>query len=462
MKPLAGIITALALTWPCVGRDGAVIFTGAASGGETTVLNNGKRAFALPLANLRPEHRQAHTIGNTLFNENWVAAPASAKARDGLGPLFHARSCSGCHELDGRGRPPEPGEPMTSLLLRVSLPGTTAEGAPVPEPSYGGQLATRALAGLEPEVTAEITWRELPLTFPDGTARTLRAPSYAITQWHYGPPAEGWRLGPRVAPSVFGLGLLEAVPEEVIAKWADPDDADGDGISGRMNRVWNPATQRAELGRFGWKANTATLPQQIADALRNDMGLTSPLARTENHTAAQTAVAAFPSGNDAPDNLEISAVMLDQLTHYVRTLAPPARRQAYDKTVRDGQRHFHAIGCADCHRPTLTTGPAALPELSGHNIHPYTDLLLHDLGEGLADGRDDYLATGREWRTPPLWGLGLQQTVNGHERLLHDGRANGPEEAILWHDGEARRAREAYQALPAPEREKLLRFLRSL
>ncbi len=439
------------------------IFTGADSGGETTAYANGKRAYASPLANLGEANRVRHTVGNSLFNENWIAAPGSAQARDGLGPLFHARSCSSCHELDGRGQPPGPGEVMTSLLLRLSIPGKTETGGPRPDPVYGTQLAPRALPGLEPEATVTMEEQDVPGAFPDGTTYVLKRPVYHIRDWNYGAPSPDLLISPRISPAVFGLGLLEAVPEEKILALADPDDADGDGISGRANRVWNPETRSLALGRFGWKANTATVLQQSVDAAANDLGLTSPLAPQENHTAAQTKAARYPSGgkNGEP---EITGPMMNQIAVYLKTLAPPARRGALQLPVREGQRMFHAIGCAACHRATLSTGtgPEILPELAGQNVHAYTDLLLHDMGPGLADGRPDFEASGSEWRTPPLWGLGLQITVNGHERLLHDGRARGMEEAILWHDGEGAGARQRYMEMPKADREKVLAFLRSL
>jgi CxxC motif-containing protein (DUF1111 family) len=194
------------------------------------------------------------------------------------------------------------------------------------------------------------------------------------------------------------------------------------------------------------------------------MGLTSPLAAKENHTPGEVHAARYPSGGNRTGEPEITEAMLNQITLYVRTIAPPARRDALDLSVRNGQRLFHSIGCAACHRATLSTGngPEVIPELADQNIHPYTDLLLHDMGEGLADGRPDFAATGTEWRTTPLWGLGLVMTVNGHDRLLHDGRARGIEEAILWHGGEAQLSRDKWMALPKQEREQVLKFLKSL
>lgn len=433
------------------------------SGGPTTVNAKGRKSFALPLANIRPETLKAHTVGNSFFNENWTSAPASAVARDGLGPFFHARSCSACHLFDGRGKPPEQGEVMTSLLLRLSIPGTDEHGMPKPDPVYGNQLAPRALAGLEPEAEVDLSWQDVPVKFPDGTQRTLIRPQIRVVKWNYGPPAEGIMLGARVAPSVFGLGLLEAVHDSRLQLYADTDDKDGDGISGRANMVWNPVTGQQEIGRFGWKANTASLHMQTADAAHGDMGLTSVPRPEENHTSAQKAAAAFPTGADAPHAAEISPAILDSMVTYVRTIAPPARRDVNDPDVVRGQQLFHDIRCVACHVPALRTNrPDALPELRWHTIRPYTDLLLHDMGPDLADNRPDGQASGSEWRTAPLWGMGLQEIVSGHTRFLHDGRARNAEEAILWHGGEAQKSRDAYMALPADDREKVLRFLKSL
>jgi CxxC motif-containing protein (DUF1111 family) len=432
------------------------------SGGETTVFQNGQNAFALPLANISRKHRREHVVGNSFFNKNWVAAPASTEARDGLGPFFHARSCSGCHVRDGRGKPPEGGrETMTGLLLRLSVPGRGPNAEPVPHPVMGGQYAPRAIPGVEPEGNATITYTEVQGTYADGTRYSLRRPEYQLSPNPiYGEDAEEIMIGPRLAPPVHGSGLLEAIPEMTILALADPEDADGDGISGRPNRVWNPDTGRNELGRFGWKANQPTLERQVADAFLGDIGVTSSRHPKGDWTEVQEPhLRGLPDGGDP----EISDRLFDRVVTYLRTLAPPARRDWDKATVLEGRELFKQANCISCHTPELATGESLqIPELSNQTIRPFTDLLLHDMGEGLADGRPDFEATGREWRTPPLWGIGLVETVNGHTYFLHDGRARNLEEAILWHGGEAEVSKKKFRRMSAKERAALIRFLKSL
>jgi CxxC motif-containing protein (DUF1111 family) len=433
---------------------------GAASGGETTRFETNRNAFTLAAANLPRELQRGFFFGNRLFNTSWATAPASVKAFDGLGPLLNRVSCSGCHLRDGRGRPPVAGEEeLLSMLVRLSVPGTDAHGGPRPDPVYGDQLNDRAILGVPAEGRPTVEWEERPGSYGDGTAFSLREPHWRIDDLAYGPLGAGVMLSPRVAPAVIGLGLLEAVPEATIQALADPDDADGDGISGRMNTVWDAVAKRPALGRFGWKANQPTVMQQNAAAAQGDIGLTTSLFPAQSCSPAQTACGAAITGGDP----ELSDAFLEKLTLYTRVLAVPGRRDLDDPSVRQGEALFTSIGCAACHTPTLVTGDGAdEPGNRRQTIHPFTDLLLHDMGPGLADGRPDFLASGREWRTPPLWGIGLVRVTNDHEFFLHDGRARGFAEAILWHGGEAERAREAFRTLPPGDRDELLAFLRSL
>jgi len=439
------------LTLAAAGGDDAALTAGVA-----TVHDAGPNAFTYAAPVLTPIERRAFAVGNAFFKDNWVTAPASTAGRDGLGPLFNARSCSTCHHRDGRGRPPRPGEVAGNegLLLRIGVAG---DGADLPHPRYGDQVQDQAVLGVRPEALVVVGGEEVPGTFADGTPYTLRAPSYRLEELGYGPLGEDVRLGPRVAPHLVGLGLLEAVPVEAVLALADPDDADGDGVSGRPHWVVGRRSGERELGRFGWKATQPTVEEQVATAFVNDIGITSPLLPDEA-TRPDQAIEAASGGTP-----ELSGQKLARVVFYSQVLGVPAARDVDDPRVRAGRVTFTELGCATCHTPELTTGPqACLPALAGQRIRPFTDLLLHDMGPGLADGKRDGDAQPGEWRTPPLWGIGLIEVVSGHGRLLHDGRARNMEEAVLWHGGEGARARERYRALSAEQREELLAFLRSI
>ena len=427
------------------------------AGGEGTVFDETISAFALPARNLGAEDRRSFVVGNSFFNDIWVIAPSSTEGRDGLGPTFNANSCSSCHFKDGRSAPPAPDEPDgPGLLMRLSVPGEGSNGGPIGDPIYGGQLNHRAIPGVPAEGGLVITYDEVGGRYNDGTPYTLQRPTYRVEP-ALGPLAADVTMSPRVAPALVGVGLLEAVPEATILARADPDDADGDGISGRPNQVWDGVAERTVVGRFGWKANVATVEQQVAGAFLGDIGITSRLQPDQNCTEAQTACGAAVGGGEP----ELDDHKLQRVTFYTRTLAVPARRPA-EADVRRGGAVFEQAGCSACHTPSMRTGPDEIPELAEQPIQPFTDLLLHDMGPGLADGRTDFDASGTEWRTPPLWGIGLVEVVNGHTRFLHDGRARSLEEAVLWHGGEAEASQRRYTSLPAPDRTALLAFLRSL
>jgi CxxC motif-containing protein (DUF1111 family) len=447
------------------------------SGGSATYRGTANRnAFSQPSANLGFEERADFFVGNGLFRRNWVTAPASTQGADGLGPLYNARGCQDCHLKDGRGHPPAgPDDSAVSMFLRLSIPPQSqAEGElleshranVVPEPTYGGQLQDLAIPGHAPEGRTVVDYEEVPVELAGGEVAHLRTARYRIADLAYGPLHPEVMLSPRVAPPMIGLGLLEAVADEDILAHADPDDADGDGISGRPNRVWSAEQGQVMLGRFGWKAGEPTIDQQSSHAMAGDIGVGNPLAPAAwgDCTAAQTACRAALDGNSARyDGLETSREVMDQILFYARNLAVPARRAAGDPTVLRGKRLFYESGCTGCHVPKLATRHDwEVPALAGQLIWPYSDLLLHDMGEGLADGRPEGLASGREWRTPPLWGIGLTEEVNGHTYFLHDGRARNLTEAILWHGGEAQAARDAFAAMSKADREAVLAFLNSL
>lgn len=429
------------------------------AGGENgTVFDVGRDAYSHPVTGLDTDEERAFFRGKAVFRDNWVAAPASTRTRDGLGPLFHARSCFACHVRDGRGRPPVGDEPLLSMLFRLSVPGAGEHGEPLPEPVYGGQLQPFALPGVDADGSVRIEYEDVPGSYGDGTPYTLRRPIYTVADALHGAMRDDVLMSPRVAPAMIGLGLLEAVPEPDLLALADPDDADGDGISGRPNRVWDVERETMVLGRFGWKANQPSLRQQTAGAFNGDIGITSRLFPVDDCTATQATCAGAPSGGEP----ELIDAFLEDVSFYGRTLAVPGRRGWDDPEVLAGKAVFEELGCAACHAPVLRTGDSDVPALANQTIRPYSDLLLHDMGEELADGRPDFQASGREWRTPPLWGLGLLATVNEHTLLLHDGRARDLAEAILWHGGEAEPVRERFRNLPAPERAQLIAFLESL
>ena len=438
----------------------------AMSGGETTVVipraqMADRSAFSLPAQNLSLTRRGSFFAGNSFFQNAWVTAPASVKARDGLGPLFNTMSCQSCHIKDGRGRPPRDGEQMISMLVRISVPGDAgdARDGVRPDPMYGDQVQNRAIHGHRAEATVELAWTESTGSYADGGKYRLRRPTVHLTDAAYGAFAGDVLTSPRVAPALVGAGLLDTIPTTTLRGLADPEDADGDGISGRVNMVWDVAAGALAVGRFGWKCEQPNIRQQAAAAFAGDIGITSSLFPAGNLTTAQRAVVDAPNGGDP----EVSDEILDLVTFYCKTLAVPARRGHDSAAVMAGEALFRQANCHACHVQTLRTGDdPSFPELSSQTIHPYSDLLLHDMGEGLADGRPVFEATGREWRTAPLWGIGLVYLVNRHTNFLHDGRARNLEEAILWHGGEAEASKQAFVAMSRADRRSLLVFLKSL
>lgn len=426
------------------------------SGGAATVFNDGAGAFEQPVPGLSGEDRRTFAVGNSLFNQNWVTAPSSTTGRDGLGPIFNAQSCSSCHFRDGRGQPPATDtDPVRGLLIRLSV--LDDDGEPVPHPELGDQFQDRAVRGLEPEGAVRITTTERPGTLADGTAYSLAVPRYELVDAAGEPIGGGLLLSPRVAPAVIGVGLLEGIPEAAIAAVEDPDDADGDGISGRAHWVTGADGERV-LGRFGWKAAVPSVEAQNAAAFNGDIGVTSSLHPDQPCTTVQAACLAQPDGGTP----ELADEKLATVTFYTRTLAVPARRRVREPETDRGEAVFGRLGCASCHTPEQRSGPSPVAALADQTFRPYTDLLLHDLGPALADDRPDQDASGSEWRTPPLWGIGLVPAVNGHSRYLHDGRARNLTEAVLWHGGEAEAAQRRFTELSAADRRALLSFLESL
>lgn len=423
-----------------------------------------------PVANLNTADKPAFFAGKALAEQPWVKAPTATDARDGLGPLYNARSCVACHSNGGRGALPEnKDENLFSAVLRLSRPGENARIGVVPEPNYGNQIQTQSISlehqlglppradGIAAEARVLIEWQAAPFTYADGNTVALRKPVFHIQQLAYGPLQNGTLFSLRNAPQMAGTGLLEAIPAADILALQDEHDSNQDGISGRANEVYDPALGRSSLGRFGHKANLASVEHTVAAAFLNDIGISNPLFPAQNCTAAQKTCASAPTGNNA-QGLELPADLLALVSNFTRHLGVMAYRQ---QPSAEGAKLFAELNCSACHHGSFTTAQGKGP-LNGQRIHPYTDLLLHDMGPELADGRSDYLATGSEWRTAPLWGVGLNKTINGHMYLLHDGRAASVEEAILWHGGEASASRAAFIALAAGQRSALLEFVESL
>jgi CxxC motif-containing protein (DUF1111 family) len=428
-------------------NTGSRIDPDALSGGATTVFDAGPGAFGHPSPNLDPASLARHDAGDDAFGNVFVAST-------GLGPLFNNNACEACHVGDGRGQPPADGSTFSTMLFRASIPGHDAHGGPNPVPLFGGQLQTFAVAGFGPEASAHVSYSDSVGRFNDGTTYTLRVPHYTF-QGLIAPLPGNLLTSPRVAPVNFGLGLLEAVPSSTIRAHADPFDADHDGISGRYNVVYDATIQNYVIGRFGWKANVGTLLHQAAGAFNGDMGITT------SYFSAENCQGEFPGC--ASHAAELNDQTIADVAFYTETLGVPARRNLNDPVALFGENVFRSIGCDGCHLPTLRTGVLpGVPSVSNQTIHPYTDLLLHDMGGALADNRPDFLASGRDFRTPPLWGIGLVQAVNGHTFFMHDGRARNLEEAVLWHGGEGRNARERFKSLSAFSRKALIAFLNSL
>ncbi len=468
--PRLALSTAMAaglLLAGCVTEDADALAT-PTPGGATTHANRTSSALEDPAPNLNYEEFMRHLESDAVFAQTFVPAPAEepqpplggdvgnrpgrrrGDAGAGLGPVYNNTSCSGCHVRNGRGLPVVGvGSLGSTALVRVSIAEGDPDlpGGPVPAPGLGTQVQDQAVFGAEHEAHVAIVWTEEAYTFPsDGEAYILRKPTPVITMPDGTPVAGDVMMSLRIAPPVFGLGLLEAVPSETLEALADPEDVDGDGISGRVNRVWDADSEQFAVSRFGWKANVPGLTQQAAAAFFDSMGITNPI---------------FP-GDDLDPDPDIDIETVDLAAFYTRTLGVPGRGAFADPDVRRGEALFGEIGCESCHVSELQTGRHETAAVANQTISPYTDLLVHNMGMGLADGRPDFEASGTEWRTAPLWGIGVTETVLGARAFLHDGRARNLAEAILWHGGEAEASKEAFRTMSGADRRALLRFLGSL
>lgn len=448
-------------------------------GGDTTVSIEPLASFILPAANLDVAKKPNFYAGKSLAEFPWVIAPSSTTARDGLGPLYNQRACLDCHINGGRGRMPDSDHStLFAGVLRLSVPGDNAVLGVVPEPTYGTQFQSQStslvhqlgldasehpsVGSLPPEGQVHISWVTQTFRYPDGGEVELRKPNITLSELGYGPLQPNTLKSLRIAPPLVGMGLLEMVKQSDIDKLADPKDRNHDGISGRINMAWDFETHKPSPGRFGYKANIASVRTQVAAAMHSDLGISNPIFPTQPCTRKETACLKRPTG-DSRGGHELPENLLHLLVRFTMEVGVPERRKPTHPKVLRGRKLFYLSGCAGCHHPSFTTGVSAdYPALSEQTIWPYSDLLIHDMGPGLSDGRPDYQASGREWRTAPLWGVGLSQAVNGSGNYLHDGRARTLEEAILWHGGEAKQSRSQFAHLGQEDREALISFVRSL
>ena len=474
----AGLIAVLLLMpAPAFLQTAAAVPALALSGGSFSNDDAGSSACLHATPTLDAKQAELFALGYKMFNNRW-AFFWFENAEFGRGPTSNAQSCTTCHLNNGRGIAPAtphaviagvdgavrdhhitvPFETAPNMVIRISVKGDGAHGGPLPHPDYGDQLQ---IFGVKEVVPAEgqfkVEWHEKVSTLADGEPVALRSPVITITDLAYSPLNGNAMIAARLAPPLIGLGLLEAVSEDTIVAVAARQSIEG--ILGKPNRVWDESQHKMVLGRFGLKANHGSIREQVASAFLNDIGLSSPVYPDQNCPPVQKVCKELMVAGKP----EITKLRLDATELYVRSLTVPMRRQTQDSQVKRGEALFAKAHCSVCHLSELQTGESAsLPQPAGQTIHPYTDMLLHDMGDGLADGRPDFLAGPGEWRTSPLWGIGLSATVNGANAFLHDGRARSFTEAIMWHGGEAEVSREAFRNFPREDRAALLFFLNSL
>jgi CxxC motif-containing protein (DUF1111 family) len=424
------------------------------AGGVTTVSGYLNRAYEAPAAHLGASGRRDYGLGQGIFSHVWeVKSATSTAALDGLGPLYNANSCSACHRRNGRGSVAGEGPLLRLGQLAVGTPGVVGDA------TYGEQLQHRAVPGLAIEASVQRTWHYQRETLPGGLEVELRTPEFEVSPWFWGTPDKDTAWSSRLAPALIGLGLLAAIPQTSILAESAAQAEKADGISGQPSWVLHRRSGQLRLGRFGWKAQQPTVEQQTAKALQQDMGLSSVLFPQSVCTAAQVACLEHPSSREDGEP-EVREAVLDSLVYFVSRVAVPEPRDISELTFQRGRLQFYRAGCVSCHRPTWLTEPAL--GLATQQIWPFTDMLLHDMGPGLAAPVGEGDVAGKQWRTAPLWGIGLALESNPDTGFLHDGRARNLLEAVLWHGGEAQQASDAVRKMDPPSREALLFFLNAL
>ncbi|MEA2110801.1 MAG: di-heme oxidoredictase family protein [Campylobacterota bacterium] len=414
---------------------------------------NSKMVFSHPYDGMSNEEVDEFIRGKSFFRIPWIEAPSATTARDGLGPLFSANTCRNCHPNNGAGVAVDSNlKVKRDLVFRLSIPQNLNNVLKMkmpfsPEPTYGGQLSVNGNHEVPFEGTPVVKYVEEMGKYHDGSSYSLRVPEYSIDSLNYGPLHKDAVVAPHIALALVGLGLIEQIPHRDILVNEDINDSDGDGISGKANWIYEPDNGNKQLGLFTWKAGSPSVRFQSANAASNDMGLTTSIFPKENCTSIQKECNAASKGYhdfDMPDS------RLDAINYYLTHLKAPFPRKF--KNSKEAKKLFTQLSCSQCHTPSFVTS-------EGVEIRPYSDFLLHDMGDELSDGHSNFLATPNEWRTPPLWGIGLYKKVSGEANYLHDGRARSIEEAILWHGGEAQNSKEAFKELPKAQRELLIEYL---
>jgi CxxC motif-containing protein (DUF1111 family) len=394
-------------------------------------------------------------LGRSFFTIPWVEAPSATTARDGLGPLFNANTCIGCHPNNGRGTLfNKSNKASKSLIPKLSIASDNTDlhnkilekNGFIPDPVYGEQISISSINDVPYEAKVNIDFEKIKL-FIDNEEHFIYKPNYSLVNLNYGKLHKSSNISYRLAPTLYGMGLISNIDEKAILENVDENDLNNDGISGKANFVYSKITGKKELGRYTYKASVAFLKEQAANAAFNDMGLSTSINQGENCTKFQTECNEAPKSRDA---IDITDERLDAISFYLENL--PTYNPTKSVSYNDGIEIFSKLECASCHIPSLKNK-------EGKDTYTFSDLLLHDMGGGLSDGRVEFQAQGNEFRTAPLWGY---KTEKKGFRLLHDGRAKTFEEAILWHGGEAKHAKENYIALNKKEKKLLIEFLKGL
>jgi len=419
---------------------------------------NTKKSLSQSYNNLNDEEQDSFMLGRSFFTIPWVEAPSATTARDGLGPLFNANTCINCHQNNSLGSVyNKDGKFSRSMVARLSITSNNSKehqeylqkAGFIPEPTYGAQISINGTRTIPYEAKLHIDYEDKEVTYPDGKKVVLRSPTYSLKDLNYGPISKDTSISVRKAPALVGLGLLEDLSDEAILANVDEDDKNSDGISGRANLVYSVESNTYKIGRYTYKASAPSVKHQSAGAFVNDMGLTTTLFPNDNCTKAQEKCLDAPKSRDA---IDVPDLRLDAVTFYLTHLKVPKSKVR----VNEGRKLFTQIGCVSCHVSSFTTK-------KGIKINPYSDFLLHDMGEALSDGRTEFRASGNEWKTAPLWGINsYEKTIRKKPDYLHDGRARNLEEAILWHGGEAQASKESFMSLEESKREMIIKFIGTL